>query len=93
MAPVPRGDYDRSARRTLNAPAGRSFLMFRYAAFQVLTWGTIAGAVICAVLLAAFDRPEPPLDGRYTLSALWPPSQAGLPSASPAASAPAGPRR
>jgi hypothetical protein len=93
MVLLPSADYDRTARRTLKAPPGRRVLTFRYAAFQVLTWGTIAGAVVCAVLLAMFDRPVPPLDGSYTLSTLWPPTQAGLPSASPAASAPAGRRR
>lgn len=66
---------------------------FRYSAYQVLTWGTIVGAVACAVLLAMVDKPVSPLDGHYTLSTLWPPARAGLASADPAASAPAGRRR
>ncbi|MBN8509735.1 MAG: hypothetical protein J0L57_14135 [Burkholderiales bacterium] len=93
MAPPRRADYDRSARRTLKAPSGGRNLTFRYAAFQVLTWGTVAGAVVCAVLLAMFDKPLSPLDGSYTLSTLWPPTSAGLASAGTAASAPAGRRR
>jgi Zn-dependent protease len=69
-------------------------LTLRFAAFQVLTWGTIVGAVACAVLLAVFDIPVPPLDGSSdTLSTPWPPTQAGLASAGPVASAPPGRRR
>jgi hypothetical protein len=30
----------------------------RYAAMQVLTWGTIAGVISSALLLAALDRPQ-----------------------------------
>jgi hypothetical protein len=77
----------------MKARGGRRILTFRYAAFQVLTWGTIAGAVVCAVLLAMLDKPLSPFDGSYTLSTLWPPTQAGLPSADRAASAPAARRR
>lgn len=31
----------------------------RYAAMQVLTWGTITGAIGSALLLAALDNPAP----------------------------------
>jgi len=69
----------------------------RYLAMQVLTWGTIAGAVGSALLLAAVD--SPPLRYSMELPHLWPltaePTGAGharsmpLPSeAKPAASAP-----
>lgn len=62
--------------------------MFRYAAFQVLTWGTVLGAVVCAVLLAMIDKPTTqPVVETYTLSSLWPLSPSLIPSPGPAASA------
>jgi hypothetical protein len=42
----------------------------RYLAMQVLTWGTIAGAVGSALLLAAVD--SPPLRYSVELPRLWP---------------------
>jgi hypothetical protein len=38
----------------------------RYVAMQVLTWGTIAGSIGSALLLAALDSPAP----RYSIA--WP---------------------
>jgi len=42
----------------------------RYLAMQVLTWGTIAGAVGSALLLAAVD--SPPLRYPMELPSVWP---------------------
>jgi hypothetical protein len=59
----------------------------RYVAMQLLTWGTIAGAVGSALLLAAMDSREPRLATGLPLWVPLPsePTQAGRPRAKVAA--------
>lgn len=51
----------------------------RYVAMQVLTWGTIAGAIGSALLLAALENPAPRYRVEMPLAPPLPiePSQAG----------------
>jgi hypothetical protein len=57
----------------------------RYVAMQVLTWGTIVGAVGSALLLAALDTQAPSLGSGLPLLVPMPsePTQAGGPRAKP----------
>lgn len=61
----------------------------RYVAMQVLTWGTIVGAIGSALLLAALG--SPPLRYPSELPSVWPllgePAQAGRPVAKAASTA------
>ena len=62
----------------------------RYIGMQLLTWGTIAGAVGSALLLAMLDSRAPRVETGSDLVARLPsePTQAGRPRAKPAAPAP-----
>jgi hypothetical protein len=57
-APV---DYDPSTGREGDTKRNRwgAAKAMRYVAMQVLTWGTIAGAIGSALLLAALESPAP----------------------------------
>ena len=63
----------------------------RYVGMQLLTWGTIAGAVGSALLLAALDGQLPHYGDGLNAAVPLPgaPTQAGRSRAKPAASAPA----
>jgi hypothetical protein len=58
----------------------------RYVAIQLLTWGTIAGAVGSALLLAALDSHVPGYGAGLSFMVPLPtePTQAGRPRAKPA---------
>jgi hypothetical protein len=67
----------------------------RYMAMQVLTWGTIGGAIVSALMLAALDRSSHKYFGAVPLESSWPGATTAasrarglLPSANGAASAP-----
>jgi len=62
----------------------------RYVGMQLLTWGTIAGAVGSALLLAALDSHVPRYGSGLHLVLPLPnePTQAGRPRAKPVAPAP-----
>ncbi len=62
----------------------------RYVAMQVLTWGTIAGAIGSALLLAALENPATHLPVGLPLASPLPtePTQAGRPRPAPTTAAP-----
>jgi hypothetical protein len=63
----------------------------RYVAMQVLTWGTIAGAIGSALLLAALENPVAHLPVGLPLDSPLPtePTQAGRPRPAATTAAPA----
>lgn len=52
-------DYDSSTGREGDTKQKGAAKAMRYVAMQVLTWGTIAGAIGSALLLAALENPAP----------------------------------
>lgn len=63
----------------------------RYATMQVLTWGTISGAIGSALLLAALDNPTPRYGIELPSAAPWATAKEAPPAGRARARAPAAP--